>query len=201
MPPVPPIDTHAFTQRGETVDGRVPVAGLDRLASLLATHDGDLTWRLTGRSEGGVDADRQGFLHLRLDGVLRMRCVRCLAPVDVALAVGRDYHLVASEAQAEQADLDEDAFDLLVASRQLDLGALIEDEAILALPPVPRHLDCMPPPIPPDVGTAPERHHPFAALAALRDSDRPDPADRQVDRAGPAPGSGNPSQGSDMLSD
>ncbi|MEN9316716.1 MAG: hypothetical protein RJA99_767 [Pseudomonadota bacterium] len=175
--PVPPIDTHEFTRRGDVAEGRVPVAGCDRLVSLLASDEGGLDWRLSGRSEMGTDGSRRAFLRLDLSGALVARCVRCLEPVGIALAVERDYRLVATEAQAEAEDADEDEVDLLVASRRFDLGGLIEDEAIMALPPAPRHDDCRAPAVAdaPVEGiaatpaeSAPERRNPFAALAALR---------------------------------
>lgn len=183
--PVPPIDTHEFTRRGDVADGRVPVAGCERLVSLLASDEGVLDWRLAGRSEVGSDGSRRAFLHLEVSGALVAHCVRCLEPVGVALEVGRDYRLVATEAQAEAEDADEDEVDLLVASRRFDLAALIEDEAIMALPPAPRHDDCRAPE--PAAATALEaapevrsdaapRRNPFAALAALRGAAEADAA-------------------------
>lgn len=174
--PVPTIDTHEFTRRGDTASGRVPVAELERLGTLLVSTDGELDWRLSGRSEVGTDGSRRAFLHLEVEGPLRMRCVRCLEPVDIDLGLENDYRLVATEAQAEQEDADEDAFDVLVAARRFDLGALVEDEAIMALPPAPRHDDCSAPAPasgPPDAdpaapADAPPKRNPFAALAALR---------------------------------
>jgi uncharacterized protein len=142
---VPTIDTHEFTRRGDSAAGREPVAALERLASMLLAPDGTLDWRLGGRSELGADGARKAFLHLGVAGTVRMRCVRCLEPIEVALEVGRDYRLVATEEQAEREDADEESVDVLVASRRFDLGALVEDEAIMALPAAPRHADCTAP--------------------------------------------------------
>jgi uncharacterized protein len=169
---IPTIDTHDFSRRGDTASGRVPVPGLDRLAGMLVEPDGCLEWRLTGRSHVRPDGSRQSFLKLELGATLRMRCVRCLEPVAVELAVARDYRLVATEAQAEVEDVDEDDFDVLVSARRFDLAGLIEDEAIMALPLAPRHDDCRPPAVPeapsvPESDAAPAATA-FAALAALR---------------------------------
>ncbi|MFN9775909.1 MAG: YceD family protein [Burkholderiales bacterium] len=186
---LPTIDTHEFTRRGDTADGEVPLAGLERLGSLLTSVDGALAWRLAGRSELGADGSRSPLLHLGLRAAVAMRCVRCLEPVAVPLEVERDYRLVATEAQAEREDADEDDVDLLVSSRRFDLASLVEDEAIMALPPAPRHDDCTAPRVEdapadhraaPAEGegqvegqgeggdAAPERRNPFAALAALK---------------------------------
>jgi uncharacterized protein len=178
---LPTIDTHEFTRRGDVADGKVPLASLERLASMLTSTEGALAWRLSGRSELGPDGSRSPFLRLGLDGTVRMRCVRCLEPVEVPLQVLRDYRLVATEAQAEREDADEDDVDLLVSSRRFDLAALVEDEAIMALPPAPRHDDCSAPAVREAApgageggagdggeGASDAPRTPFAALAALR---------------------------------
>ncbi|RPH42730.1 MAG: DUF177 domain-containing protein [Burkholderiales bacterium] len=175
---VPTIDTHEFTRRGDVVEGRVPLSELERLGSLLIAHDGMLAWALSGHSEVGADGSRRAHLHLGLSATTAMRCVRCLERIDVPLDVERDYRLVATEAQAEQEDVDEDEVDLLVGARRFDLAGLIEDEAIMALPPAPRHADCRAPaPVPDAAETVepteppPPARNPFAALAALRVGD------------------------------
>jgi uncharacterized protein len=185
--PIPTIDTHEFTRRGDVADGEEPLAALARLASMLSADRGALGWRLAGRSELGPDGSRSAFLRLAIDGTVRMRCVRCLEPVDVPLRAVRDYRLVATEAQAQREDPDEEDVDLLVSSRRFDLGGLIEDEAIMALPPAPRHDDCRAPGygVPPaevaasGVGATRADHaraerNPFARLAALRGQDVPE---------------------------
>ena len=67
--------------------------------------------------------------------------------------------------------------DVLALTPSLDLHALIEDELLLSLPIVPRHEICA---APIDLGAGREtlpddeaREHPFAALAALKRSSRP----------------------------
>jgi len=201
---VPTIDTHEFTRRGDVAEGRVPLAELERLGSLLVADDGVLAWRLAGDSELGADGSRRAHLHLALSATLAMRCVRCLERIDVPLDVERDYRLVATEAQAEQEDVDEDEVDLLVGARRFDLAGLVEDEAIMALPPAPRHDGCSAPAATAvDVDSvqseaaAPAPRNPLAALGALRDgaeqrrgdasadpSEAPAPADPAASRRG-----------------
>jgi uncharacterized protein len=173
---IPAIDTHEFTRRDEAASGTVPIARLERLGSMLLSTEGELAWRLAGRSELGADGSRRGFLQLALRARPTMRCVRCLEPIAVELEALRDYRMVGSEAQAEREDADDDEHDLLVSSRQFDLAALVEDEAIMALPLAPGHADCRPPPVPaedegdaPDA--APDATSAFAALGALRRGD------------------------------
>jgi uncharacterized protein len=168
----PILDTHEFTRRGDSIDGDEPVSGLSRLVTLLADPSGAIAWRLAGRSVLGADGSRTPYLDLDFSGTVRMHCVRCLEPVTVTLEERRGYRLVATEEQAEREDPDEDELDLLVSSRRFDLGALIEDEAIMALPAAPAHDDCQAPEratgsVRPVVAS-PTRPNPFAALGALR---------------------------------
>jgi uncharacterized protein len=191
---VPTIDTHEFTRRGDAAEGQVPLLELERLGSLLIARDGVLGWHLSGRSEVGADGSRLAHLHLELAATMAMRCVRCLERIDVPLAVERDYRLVATEAQAEQEDVDEDEFDLLVGARRFDLAGLIEDEAIMALPPAPRHPDCRAPAMGvesadavADIEPPTPARNPFAALAALRAGEEPGAADPSDDAPPPPP--------------
>lgn len=136
------IDTADFTRRGDRAEGRLDLPALPRLATMLESPEGVLAWRLEGRSVLRPDGSRQGFLGLRVDGRVTMRCVRCLEPVEVTLEVSRDYRLVSSEAEAEQEDLDDEDYDVLAGGRGFDVAGLVEDEAIMALPAAPRHDDC-----------------------------------------------------------
>jgi uncharacterized protein len=167
------IDTSEFTRRGDVAGGERAVTAMPRLASLLHDDAGSVAWQLGGRIGGSADGRREPQLSLALDGKVAMRCVRCLEPVDVPFSVRRDFRLVGSEEQAEREDLEDEQFDLLVASRRFDVAELIEDEAILALPLAPRHDDCRPPtgadepaePLPQ------QRPNPFAVLRRLRGAD------------------------------
>lgn len=206
---LPTIDTHEFTRRGDTARGTQPLTGLERLGSMLTSTAGALDWRLSGRSELGADGSRSAFLRLELEGAVSMRCVRCLEPVELPLEVARDYRLVATEAQAEREDAEEEAFDLLVSARRFDLAGLVEDEAIMALPAAPRHAACDAPgygaapagavqdATDGGTGAAPAADRPFAALAALRDATpASEQAPRSADEAAPGaePSEGGPSR-------
>lgn len=176
----PWIDTDEFTRGAQRIQGVVPLADLSRMADLLADTDGALVWRLAGertrRADGGSDA----HLALGLQASVRMRCVRCLEPIEIRLAEERHYRLVVSEGVAEREDPQSEDVDLLVASSRFDVLELVEDEAIMALPLAPRHADCQPPAgagagrggraDSGDAATAEEgeKPHPFAALAQWR---------------------------------
>ena len=113
-------------------------------------------------------------LRLRASGTVGMACGRCLGVVTLPVAIDRTYLLVPSESEAARLDEVEDEVDVLVASRRFQIDELIEDEAILALPPSASHARCERP-APADVNRsaqapakAPAAQSPFAALSALK---------------------------------
>jgi uncharacterized protein len=167
------IDTAEYTRRGDAASGVMPVARLKRLVTLLADDSGSLAWTLSGRVHVTPESSRRPLLALTLAGEVSMQCVRCLDPVRVPVSVGREFRLVASEALAEREDMEDEQYDVLVGDRQFDVAALLEDEAIMALPPAPAHADCEPPstgaqPTPEAEPDAPPRENPFAVLQRLK---------------------------------
>lgn len=171
------VDSRELARTGCALEGSFEVRRLERLVSLLSSDQGGLAWRVRGerrpRAEGGHD----DFLHLAIEGQVAMQCVRCLGNVAVTIHVDRDFRLVASEVQAAREDAEESDVDVLAGGARFDLGELIEDEAIMALPPIARHENCALPlgavPSEADRAQGPEpdeeRIRPFAALAALKD--------------------------------
>jgi len=168
------IDTSELARAGSELHGEYSLARLQRLGSLLADCDGSLAWRLRGWRERAVDGVVQDFMALSIAATVRMACVRCNAPVAVELSAERGYRLVRSEAEAERLDLDDQQYDVLAGGRHFDLAALVEDEAMMALPAIPRHERCE---LPAAAATASgaatpgaedERAHPFAALERLK---------------------------------
>ena len=136
------IDTRELTRTARGAEGVSELADMPRLLSMLAGAEGRLNWQVRGerrrRPEGGSDE----LMHLRLQGEVTMQCVRCLGDLPVAIEAERGFRLVASEEQAAREDLEDPEFDVLVGDSRFDLGTLIEDEAIMALPPTPRHGQC-----------------------------------------------------------
>jgi uncharacterized protein len=112
------------------------------------------------------------WLHLAADTVVPLVCQRCLAPVQLPLAVDRWFRFAADEATAAAEDESAEE-DVLAVSRDFDLPALIEDELLMEIPVTPRHEVCPEPArlsvADPDFDAAGEaRPNPFAVLGALR---------------------------------
>ena len=169
------LDIARFTAAAAQVEGRWDLAELDRLAgeSCMPPQGQGVPWSADGSRRTGPEGDEQIWLRIQARASVEQVCQRCLEPVTVDLSVDRRFRFVADEATAMALDGDSDE-DLLVLSRSLDLRALIEDELLLELPPIPRHERC---PVPVrlrvadpgfvDPGEDSERR-PFEALAALK---------------------------------
>lgn len=168
------LDVEAFAKDGGRLEGRWPLSGFDRL--IASAHPerppgpGDeVTWQAEAELRPVRGGAGQVWLHLTGEARLALECQRCLRPVPETLAVRRSFLFVPDEATAAQADADSED-DVLVLTRALNIHELLEDELILALPLVPRHVAC-PEPLAAPAGAEPEseqRPNPFAALAALK---------------------------------
>lgn len=130
------IDSLEFARTEQTLHGNLPVPGLLRLQDSL--HDA--LGQVDVVVQGGKDGRRRPILRLDVTGALHLRCQRCLGQLDYPLRLSNTLLLV-SQAEAESEELDEMEADWIVASSELDVAALIEDEIILSLPYAPRHAE------------------------------------------------------------
>jgi uncharacterized protein len=134
------IDAREFARLGQVQEGRLPLAGLSRLAALLCDTGGEVEYRL----QGSVDPRGNMGLELKVRTRVRVTCQRCLAAMELPLEVNNRFRLIDREPEwsAETAEIDAGDADEIVASATLDVAALIEDELLLALPLAPRHEHC-----------------------------------------------------------
>lgn len=128
------IDSLEFARTAQTLHGDLPVPGLTRLQDSL--HD--TLGRVEVVVEGGKDAQRRPVLKLKITGALHLRCQRCLGRLDHPLQLS-NVLLLLSQAEVDSGAFDEVETDWIVASPELDVAALVEDEIILSLPYAPRH--------------------------------------------------------------
>jgi uncharacterized protein len=141
--PAPKVDSVAFARRRETAEGRVEIATLARLVSAGVEARGMLGWEV----EGFVGRDQlqrqREYLRVQTTFSPWMTCSRCLEPVLVPeLHTDTRFRFAASEQQAATEDREAEEEEVIAASPHLDLAALVEDEAILALPMAPVHPAC-----------------------------------------------------------
>jgi uncharacterized protein len=129
------IDTLEFAREGRRLTGEVDIRELGRLADSLFARDGKLAFTLVGAH----DAKNRPVLRVHVDGDLTLRCQRCLRALPYRLLV--DSQLLVLTPQMAQTAEELAELDGIPADRRTDVAALIEDEALLALPMAPRHAD------------------------------------------------------------
>lgn len=157
----PLIDGFPFAEAGGALQGLWPVEGFTRLRDLLNSTAGELQYELRGARD---DLGRLG-LRVRLAGMLQLTCQRCLGALPYPLEINSLLILVHSEAEIETQSVDPDSPDRVLGAKEMDVGALLEDEILLAVPFAPRHQEC--------AGAADRRGaaqaSPFADLRGLLD--------------------------------
>ena len=156
----PFIDSTEFAIQGKELHGEVAVSALLRLQDVLATDAGSIKYELRGYQ----DRDDRLMLELSLDGSCQPRCQRCLESMTFPVRVISRLRLVEGELD-EFADEDEE-FDSIAATHQLDVIGLLEDEMLLVLPFAPRHAEgeC----VADSAGLSQPETNPFAVLAGLK---------------------------------
>lgn len=152
-------DPFRFAGEGRSLSGEVALAELSRLADVLAERSGALAYRVAGE----VTVDRKSMLRLEVSGELALRCQRCLGSMVWPVAIDTLFELVRPGQPIPDEELEEDAYDAIEASVDMDVLALVEDEIVLAVPFAPRHEDCD---APRPVGGA-VKESPFAKLSGL----------------------------------
>lgn len=169
----PRIDVRQWCQSAKRLAGQNLLFNYERLMQETGGQGAEnmVVWSVRAESLNTSAGPSQAWMHLEVTLDLPLICQRCLATVDEHLHIQRSYRFVNSETEAEQQD-DDSEEDLLVASRDFDLIALIEDEVLMDLPVAPRHVVC---PVPvklmtadPDFELASVKPNPFSALAALK---------------------------------
>lgn len=158
------IDAFEFCRSNGHRDGVTPVAEMSRLNKDCADQSGQVAWHIDGATS------KQGYpqMTLSVSGTVQLMCQRCLTPFayemesSTTLLLGKDDE----HADEIEAVIDDESIDVIVGSRTCDIRDLIEDEALLALPQVPKHEVC------PDTRILDvlksEKPSPFAGLKDLK---------------------------------
>jgi uncharacterized protein len=154
------IDGLAFARNAAVLKGRLGMESLPRLAQ-SGCSDSVLDFVLSG----GINERGKPGLALAVVGSVRLQCQRCLGSLELPLYLEAQVEFASSEAEIMAAD---DDVERVVASREMSVAALVEDEVLLALPMVPKHEQCGA-----SSGLGAEaRTSAFQALAALRNLNR-----------------------------
>ena len=128
------IDGLAFARSEGVLKGQLGVESLPRLA-----HSGCSASVLDFVLTGEINERGKPGLRLAVNGSVRLECQRCLGNVDWPLQFEARLELASGEAEILAAD---DDIERVVAGRDMNVAALVEDEVILALPIAPKHEQC-----------------------------------------------------------
>lgn len=155
----PTIDGFEFASAGAKQQGVWRLSDFPRLREVLASDGGEVAYEISGvRDERGRPS-----LRLKVSGTLALRCQRCLEPMAFEVNTDETLVLAATLAEIHAEPADAQARDRVLASKEMPLRELVEDELLLAVPYAPRHESCT------AAGTEPQAGKvlPFAGLRSL----------------------------------
>lgn len=153
-------DPFRFAIEGRSLQATLPLGELVRLTDVLFDDRGEVVFSLSGE----IHADGKPYFRLVASAPLGLQCQRCLDRLDWQLDLESVLQLVKPGAPIPDEELEIEAFDAIEGVPDFDAYALLEDEILLALPLVPRHVSCE---APRPEGVV-KKESPFAALATLR---------------------------------
>ncbi|MBW8077656.1 MAG: metal-binding protein [Gallionella sp.] len=160
----PFIDSLDFASNGQQISSEVLVAELSRLADVLSSPDGTLSYTIRGE----VNKYHIPLLVLHLSGSCQLTCQRCMQSMSYELRVDTSVLLRDQTGldRLDDAEVDEE-YESILADTHLDVWHLLEDEILLSLPFAPKH----------ELGSCrsasgvmaqQNEPHPFAALMKLK---------------------------------
>jgi uncharacterized protein len=158
------IDAFEFCRHKERRQGEIAVADLARLAGECADKSGVVHWSL----EGGVGRSGLPKLSLSVTGSVQLLCQRCLTKFAFDIASESTLILARDEENADEIEamLEDDSIDVIIGLKALDILALIEDDALLAIPLSAKH-DVCPDQASLDALMSTKKDSPFAILKGL----------------------------------
>ena len=129
------IEPLRLARQGATFAGRLPGRDMKRLSEAITSQSGDIEFSLKfGRDSVGIHC-----IIGHLATTVEMQCQRCMEILSLRLQGDIQLGIVQGEEEARRLP---SAYEpLLVEQASLRLAELIEDEALLLLPQVPRHDD------------------------------------------------------------
>ncbi len=129
------IDPWCLAAESGRLEGSLALAALPRLFAALNRADGVVNVMLAA----GVDQRGVRFVKGTVRTEIELICQRCLGVLRLPLEVIVSLGLARSETEVDR--LPEEYEPLLVPEGAIRVADLVEDELLLALPPIPRHED------------------------------------------------------------
>lgn len=154
------IDPLALVEKRRQFKGAVPLSRLLRLHDLLVSLEGDARFELSFTKEGRVAA-----VLGKVEADLQLQCQCCLRAIPWCVSSKVRLGIVRS---IDEANLLPESFEpLLLEQETIPLADIVQDELLLAIPPIPQHSRC-------DwalngmTRLSEERSNPFAVLADFK---------------------------------
>ena len=158
-PRFPMIDGFDFAGAGGSMRGAWAAGEFPRLRALLHDAAGSVEYEL----QGACDEFGRHSLDLHVVGRLNLTCKRCLEAVGVELREDVTLWLARSQSELDAQPLTAEGPDGILATKDMAVRDLVEDQLLLALPYAPRHDNCSA-----QGSAAPvERRTPFAGLRSM----------------------------------
>lgn len=158
------INNTQFAGQKQVLLGDLDAMDFKRLRDQLVVVPGQKN-QVQYRLSGWVDVQNRAFLKLELKADLQMTCQRCLAAMPLHLDLNFNYQIThQSEQELLASEQMEDELDFIEADIIMDVGFLMEDELMMALPIAPVHAEaCVALEM-----TSGEKANPFAVLQKLK---------------------------------
>ena len=133
----PLIDALEFARPRGRLSGDWPIADFPRLQGAVQSGT-PLQYVL----EGVPEEQGRPALRLTVTGTLQLSCQRCLGALEHPLQVDALLLLYGSESEIDSIPVDAETPDGIVATKEMAVRDLIEEEVLLAIPYAPRHGGC-----------------------------------------------------------
>lgn len=127
------VDPFRMAELGREFEGAIEIRQLKRLTPLLRSDTGMLGVKL----DFGIDASGVKFMHGLITGELELDCQRCMGELILPLQI--DFHLALLRDETQLEKLQDEYEPLLVEAVPIFIADVIEDEALLAIPQIPKH--------------------------------------------------------------
>lgn len=136
----PLIDAFEFARSASRLRGNWPIADFPRLQGVVQPGQGAVSYHL----EGVPQEQGRPALRLHVAGTLRLTCQRCLGALEHSLNCDAVLLLFASESDVAAVPVEAEGPDCIVATKDMPVRDLIEEEVLLAIPYAPHHEWCQP---------------------------------------------------------
>lgn len=158
------IDAFEFCRQKERREGTLAVAEMPRLVEDCADTSGEVRWAL----QGGTGEHGYPQWDLQVNATVQLMCQRCLTPFSFDVASHSTLIIARDDEKADdmEVSLEDESVDVIVGSKAFNIFELIEDEALLALPLAPRHLQCQDAELPSFASD--EKELPFSGLQGFK---------------------------------